>query len=202
MGKGPGGARRGHTAEMRVGAGSVKGRRSVPRIFWKLHPRGMGRPAGTLPQWSPGCRGVLTGTHACFTDAEKRPRGPHPEGSREPTASASTDAALVGCGKVLQPGSGVLVCVCITRETPRVTLASSAYAHARHTPGSHTFPCRALLRSHTHRTRPLSQETQAPPAPTCPTSGQHMSIPPSAIWDPGFPTVSPRRRSFMESLRQ
>ena len=196
------GARRGHTAEMRVEAGSVEGRRAVPRIFWKLHPQGMGWPAGTLPQWLSGCRGVLTGTHACFMDAEKRPRGPHPEGSREPTASASADPALVGCVKVLQPGSGVLVCVSITRETPRVTPASSTHAHARHMPGSHTFPCRALLRSHTHRTRFLPQETQAPLTPTCPTSGQHTSILPSAIWDPGFPTVSPRRRSFVGSLRQ
>lgn len=164
MGAGP---RRGHMAEMRVGAGSVEGRGGVPGIFWKLHPRGMGQPAGTLPRWSSGCRRVLTGTHASFTDAEKRPQGPHPKGSREPTASAGAGPAPVGCVKALQPGSGALACVSIARGTPRVAPARSqpcsAHAHARHTPGSHAFPCRALLRSLAHRTRPLPQEAQAPP---------------------------------------
>ncbi|XP_070318527.1 collagen alpha-2(I) chain-like [Odocoileus virginianus] len=61
------------------------------------------------------CRGVLMCTHARFMDAERRPRGPHPEGSREPTASASADPAVAGRLQALQPGSGVSLCLRSTR---------------------------------------------------------------------------------------
>lgn len=150
--------------------GGGRGSRGVGGSTWNLleaPPPGDGPASRDPPRWSSGCRRVLTGTHASYTDAEKRPQGPHPKGSREPTASAGAGPALVGCVKALQPGSGALACVSIARGTPHVTPASSrpcsAHAHARHTPGSHAFPCRALLRSRAHRTRPLPQETQAPP---------------------------------------
>lgn len=188
---------------MRVGAGSVGGCGT-----WNLleAPALGGGPVSwdPPPQWSSGCRGVLTCTHACFMDVERRPRGPDPEGSREPTASASADPAVAGCLQALQPGSGVSLCLRSTRGASRDTgqLAAVLCTRTRqaHTPSPpRVGPC--SIPAHTGPGLPL-RKPRLPTAAPCPTCGWHTSILPSAIWAPEFPTVSPRRRSFVGSLRQ
>lgn len=189
---------------MRVGAGSVGG--SGTWNLLEAPPLGDGLVSwDPPPRWSSGCRGVLTCTRARFMDAERRPRGPAPRG-QQGVHSLSQCSSSCG-GTFASPAArlwGLAVCLCSTRGASRDTgqLAAVLHKHTRqaHTPSPlRVGPC--SIPAHTGPGLPL-RKPRLPPTATRPTCGWHTSILPSAIWDPEFPTVSPRRRSFVGSLRQ
>ncbi|XP_055291173.1 nascent polypeptide-associated complex subunit alpha, muscle-specific form-like [Moschus berezovskii] len=109
--------------------------------------------------------GVLTGTHARFTDAEKRPRGPHPKGSREPTASASADPALLGWVKVLQPGSGGPTLFLRTQDQASASgNPGSPHTHVPHLRTAHVHPAFSYLGPRVSHCFPQKEKLRGVPA--------------------------------------
>lgn len=81
------------------------GPRGVLGIFWKLQPTGDG-PASREPPCLDcplGCRGLLMGTQAHFTDEEARPRGARARQGAGPGRGRGRARARQGAGQRSEP---------------------------------------------------------------------------------------------------